>query len=104
MLKTDDYSSVGVANSTYGPKTPYVTSYPIMSERDNGVNGEFDRDSGFYVKYIIKTHPQTRGDYTFKIVPPSDVLVCKVIITFIGDNMPCTEPPGPSLTGYGKKQ
>ena len=26
--------------------------------------------------------------------------VCKLVITHIGENMPCTEPPGPTVTGY----
>lgn len=31
---------------------------------------------------------------------PSSLQVCKFAITHIGDNMPCTEPPGPVVTGY----
>ena len=41
------------------------------------------------------------GDYTFDInLSDAKLKVCKIEITHIGANMPCTEPPGPSLHGY----
>ena len=102
QLKTTDYSAQAVQASpdtSNGPTKPFITSYPIITERDND-NVDFKGNEGFYIKYIIKTHPQTRGDYLFKVTPAAGVSVCKIVVTFIGDNMPCTEPPGPSLTGY----
>ena len=102
LLKNGDYSAGPVEASpstSGGPTTPFVTSYPIITARDNN-NEKFKGQAGFYIKYIIKTHPQTRGDYKFEVRPPVDAAVCKITVTHIGDNMPCAEPPGPSLTGY----
>ena len=76
---------------------PYVTSYdrPAFGHQES-----FHKNEGFFVKYIMKPQPQTVGDYVFTVSPGVNFKVCKIEVTHVGDNMPCTEEPGPTLHGY----
>eukprot|EP00094_Tigriopus_californicus_P011496 TCALIF_11101-PA protein Name:"Protein of unknown function" AED:0.09 eAED:0.09 QI:0/0.77/0.73/0.95/0.48/0.58/46/1495/2737 len=90
-------------NETVGNTTepvPFVTSYPIITTR--GRNSPlFNVNEGFYIQYIMKFQPGTKADYKFVIEPPGpQIKICKLIITHIGQNFPCAQPPGSTVTGY----
>lgn len=78
---------------------PFFTPYPFVSTKDRD-SDEFDVREGFFAQYILKAQPLTRGQYEIRIEPPAGAKVCKVVITHVGENMPCTEAPGPVLTTY----
>lgn len=82
-----------------GTTKPFVTPYPFVSFKDRA-SDEFDLNEGLFVKYLIKPQHLTRGDYTLTITPPAGLKICLVVVEHIGENMPCTEPPGPEETGY----
>ena len=92
LLRTADYAALPILSANNGPTRPFISSYPLP--QDPVVPGQ-----GFMVKYIVKTRAYTRGDYALAVTSDS-ASVCKVEVIFVGENMPCTEPPGPSLTGY----
>lgn len=86
--------------SSYSEETtPFVTSYPIVSTQDRP-SPILRGNEVFFIQYLIKTQRGTRGHYVFTILPSPSVKVCKLEIVHIGANLPCTEPPGPSITGY----
>lgn len=58
----------------------------------------------FHIKYLIKIQPLTRGDYVFKVSPPAEFKICKLIITHVGENMPCVQQPSASTTGAENTQ
>lgn len=82
-----------------GTLDPYFSVYPEVTTRDL-TTPELSKYSGFFVKYIIKPQPKTRGSYNMIIGAPAAFKICKVILPFIGENMPCTEAPQEVLTGY----
>ena len=72
--------------------TPFVTSYPLITTLDQAdvfLSGK----EVFTVQYLIKFAHLTRGYYDFTITPPGGVKVCKLLVTHIGSNMPCTRLP-----------
>ncbi len=75
------------------------TVYPYVSTKDLPTS-TFDKLQGFFIQYLLKPQPVTRGDYKLTITPPAGAKVCRVVITHIGKNMPCAEPPGATVTGY----
>ena len=102
-IKTTDYSSAAIeaANSSM-PVEPFVTSYPFITTRDRAIpNASFYVNEPLTIKYVMKLQPTTRGDYKFVVKPPPGVMVCKLDLIHIGENMPCTEKPpvGVELTG-----
>ncbi len=82
-----------------GETEPYFVAYHFVTNRDRATE-TFSRTEGFFKKYIFKPQPLTRGDYRIEITPPAEIKICRVLITHVGYNMPCTEPPGPSETGF----
>lgn len=79
---------------------PFVTSYPLITTRGRKSHF-FDANEGFFIQYILKFQPGTRSDYQFVIEPPSPrIKICKLIISHIGENFPCAQPPGPTVTGH----
>ena len=78
---------------------PFMTSYPIITYRGReGV--PIKHGEGFFVKYIIKMEPYTRSAFKFVIDPDANTKACAIVITHIGDNFPCTEPPGPEAFAF----
>ena len=87
--------------------TPFVADYPDVTIRDlqgypNSV--AFKKNTGFFIKYIIKTPPQTVGKYKFTINKDDGTnkyfKVCRLLLIHVGDNYPCTEVMPKSATGY----
>ena len=82
------------------PVEPFVTSYPFITTKDRVVpNASFYMNEPLTIKYVMKLQPSTRGDYKFVVTPPAGVMVCKLDLIHIGENMPCTEKPPVELTG-----
>ena len=92
-----DFAALNPDNTTVQP--PFVTSYPIITTRGRQSEA-FDAKEGFFIQYIIKFQPGTRGDYKFRVDPGPNYKLCKMEIRHIGANMPCTEPPGPTVTQF----
>ena len=88
---------------TIGEIEPYFTAYPYVSTKDRD-SSEFNRGEAFFVQYLMKLQPSTRGNYNLDITPPAGARVCSLAITHIGANMPCTEAPGKVITGYENTQ
>ena len=87
--------------------TPFVTDYPDVTIKDlqgypNSV--AFKANTGFFIKYIIKTPPQTFGQYVFTVNKDDGTnkyfKVCRLLIIQVGDNYPCTQNMPKSATGY----
>ena len=100
-IQTTDYANAAIeaANSSM-PVEPFVTSYPFITTRDRAdPNASFYMNEPLTIKYVMKLQPSTRGDYKFVVTPPAGVMVCKLDLIHIGDNMPCTERPPVELTG-----
>jgi hypothetical protein len=79
---------------------PFVTSYPVITTRGR-VSEVFNMKEGFFIQYIIKFQPETAADYTFKIYETQTdkmLKLCKLVVTHIGDNMPCTTKPSSQVT------
>ena len=77
---------------------PFMTSYPIITFRGReGV--PIKHGEGFFIKYIFKMEPYTRGAFKFLIEPDANTKACAIVITHIGANFPCTEPPPAVPTG-----
>ncbi len=52
----------------------------------------FNNGEGFYIQYILKPQPRTRGFYSLKMIPSSnDVRICSLVLTHVGENFPCVE-------------
>ena len=95
------------SGATPSVTTPFVTDYADVTIKDlQGYDTDsvsIKKNSGFFVKYIIKTPPQTFGKYTFTVNKDDTskyFKVCRVLLLHIGDNYPCTEPMPASPTGY----
>lgn len=65
-----------------------------------GRNNSFQRGEGLFEKYILKFPPLSRGAFNFVLKPSIHSRACKIKIIHIGENYPCTQPPGPLITGY----
>ena len=100
------YTSL-VSGATPEVTVPFVTDYPDVTIKDlqgypNSVS--FKKNTGFFIKYIIKTPPQTFGKYTFSVNYDDSTnkyfKVCRLLLLSIGDNYPCTRPMPASPTGY----
>ena len=94
---------ISVATNTI----PFVSAYPDVTTKDLGGPGafvSFKKNSGFFIKYIIKTPPQTFGKYVFTVNKDDTTnkyfKVCRLLLIQIGDNYPCTETMPKSATGY----
>ena len=85
---------------------PFVTDYPDVTIKDiDGYpkNVNFKKGNGFFVKYIVKTPPQTFGKYVFTVNrddTDNNFQVCRLLLLHIGDNYPCTRPMPKSPTGF----
>ena len=82
---------------------PFVTAYPDVTIKD--LTGyprvNFKKGNGFFVKYIIKTPPQTFGKYVFTVnTENNNFKVCRLLLLYIGDNYPCTRRMPKSPTGF----
>ena len=107
--QTDEYGYSRAVVSGANPvvTAPFVTDYPDVSLKDLPQypgSVSFKKSSGFFVKYIIKTPPQTFGAYNF-IVNRDDTTnkyfkVCRLLLLQVGDNYPCTKAMPASPTGY----
>jgi hypothetical protein len=62
-------------------------------------SAQFAPNQPLLVQYILKPQPLTRGDYTLTVTPPAGLRICKVVMPFVGRNMPCTYAPPNILTG-----
>ena len=71
---------------------PFFTSYPIISTRDKATP-MFDRGEGLFVQYLLKTKPMTHSPMMLRLGPPAHIKICKVLITHIGNNLPCMDAP-----------
>ena len=47
---------------------PFITSYPFVSTKDLD-SDEYDPGNGFFVQYLLKTQPLSRGDYSLAFQP-----------------------------------
>ena len=100
-IQTSDYSGavIEAANSSM-PVEPFVTAYPFITTKDRAdPTAAFHINEPLFIKYVMKLQPTTRGDYKFVVTPPPGVMVCKLDLIHIGENMPCTEKPPVELTG-----
>ena len=108
--QTEEYGNARAVVSGATPEVivPFVTDYPDVSLKDlTGYSQgqvSFKKNSGFFVKYIIKTPPQTFGHYKFTVnredTSNTYFKVCRLLLLQIGDNYPCTQEMPASPTGY----
>ena len=47
----------------------------------------------FYLRYVIKTQPKTRGKMEFKVLTYAGISVCQLKVLKIGRNMACAQKP-----------
>eukprot|EP00094_Tigriopus_californicus_P011497 TCALIF_11102-PA protein Name:"Protein of unknown function" AED:0.05 eAED:0.05 QI:9/0.85/0.90/1/0.6/0.47/21/323/1445 len=78
--------------------SPFVATYPTIATR--GRKPSFHPGEGISEQYILKFPPLSRGAYNFVLKPYAHSRACKIKITHIGENYPCTQPPGPMITGF----
>jgi len=83
---------------------PILLRTPISPDRDPFGTEKFKR-AAYFERYVIKTQPLSRGDLTFEVgvKDASSAIVgkiCKISITHIGANYPCTKLPGAVKTEY----
>ena len=119
-----DGETIWVASNTYSTQTsiyegaiksgadpqltvPFVSDYPDVTIKDlTGYPSSvsFKKNTGFFIKYIFKTPPQTFGRYALRInMDDGDnkyFKVCRLVLLHVGDNYPCTKPMPASPTGY----
>lgn len=79
-----------------------MAAYPFVSTMDRpNKDAELDIGEAFFVKYIIKPTALTRGELYFKVAPAdSNVRVCRVLLTHVGDNFPCTKLPDATISPH----
>ena len=77
---------------------PFFTDYPYVTNKDRRA-GPITSDEVFYVKYILKPQPLSSGKYVITLSPGNNFKVCKLIVTHIGRNFPCSQLPTSTPTG-----
>jgi len=73
---------------------PFVLALEERVSLDFGRANQFMLLQSFQLDYLIKIQPQTFGAYDFTVSTTSDFRLCRIAITHIGRNFPCTKNPG----------
>ena len=106
--KTDTFGFSNAIKSGADPQliVPFVSDYPDVTIKDlTGYPSSvsFKKNTGFFIKYIIKTPPQTFGTYSININREDNdnkyFKVCRLLLLHVGDNYPCTKSMPASPTG-----
>jgi hypothetical protein len=57
--------------------------------------GQFLIGESFHLEYLVKLQAQTYGSYYFSLNPGPSFKICRIALTHVGRNFPCTKMPGP---------
>ncbi len=71
-------------------KDTFVQAVPLVHTRYPHI---LYPEGSFFLVYIIKTPPRSRGELVFELTPANSK-ICQVQVTHIGSNYPCLERPG----------
>ena len=80
-----------------GEIVPFFTDYPYITHMDRPVGDDgvtpipMSIEETFFIKYILKPQPMSTGKYLLTIKPGVNFKVCKLVVTHIGENFPCTQ-------------